>query len=314
VNNLTDQARTLLAQQSQSWDLLRRNLEDVAKVESRGFDFGKFIVNAQFNPSRLGSVSAKVDEESIRNRQCFLCDRNRPAQQASLACGRGYKMLCNPFPIVPEHFTIVHESHRPQRIMDCILDMLAFAQELGERFTVFYNGPQCGASAPDHLHLQAGAHGFMPVDREYDQIKQPLGEHNGVRSFACESYLRQVIGFESMRREALESAFAEFHDRYHQFQPRTSEPLMNVLCNHRDGVWRLIIFPRHKHRPSFFFADDHTRIMVSPGAVDMAGIVVMPVQAEFERLTSGHLAQMYEQVTVPAELFAKILPFRKSAI
>ena len=165
-------------------------------------EFDGFKIVLQYNPARLISSAAKVDAKSVRERKCFLCSPNLPRDQRGLDFGREYVILCNPFPIFPEHFTIPHKEHRPQMIggnMDVMLDL---AKEMASRYTIFYNGPRCGASAPDHLHFQAGSRGFMPIEREYKTIKQhgeALCETRQVSVCAVENYLRRFISIESSR-------------------------------------------------------------------------------------------------------------------
>ena len=309
MSDLADRAHRLLNEQRTSWELLRRNCGLLDAAQTRTFDFGRFAVKAQLNLARLASVSARVDPETIRRRKCFLCDANRPIEQLTLDCGHGFKLLCNPFPILPEHFTLVYAEHRPQRILDSIGAMLAIAQAMAGRYTVFYNGPQCGASAPDHLHFQAGAHGFMPIDNDYDRVKHPLGEQDGVSVFVDDNYLRRFVALESSDQHSIERVFSMFHGRLRKLQPQATEPMMNVICSYANRAWRLILFPRTIHRPSFYFATDHARMLLSPGAVDMGGVVVMPVEQDFARITREHLIEMYAQVTLPRDLFGLLTPF-----
>src|SRR4051812_36926952 len=118
-DDLVDPARRLLEQQICDWPFLRERVEALSHARTRTIDFGgRFVVKPQFNPGRLPSVTTKMDEQTIRNRACFLCDANRPTEQRAVDCGGGFKLLCNPFPILPEHLTIVTDEHRPQRILD----------------------------------------------------------------------------------------------------------------------------------------------------------------------------------------------------
>jgi hypothetical protein len=305
MEDLGAAAHQLLIDNMQAWDMLRRNVEELRRVRVKTFPFDGFSIKAQFNPARLASVSAATDPSAILRRRCFLCDANRPPEQQELDLGDDFKLLCNPYPILPEHFTIIHIAHRKQRAMNLLRSMLISARGMAGRYTVFYNGPQCGASAPDHLHYQAGTLGFMPIDEDYDRIKRPLGRRHGAAFFAGEC-LRRFIAVESSDLDALETAFAVFHEKYHALQPNEPEPMMNIACNHRDGRWRIIIFTRIKHRPDFYFAQDHSRMMLSPGAVDMGGMVVVPREEDFDRLTVEHIREMYEQVSLPHEMFQQL--------
>ncbi|HVT89579.1 MAG TPA: DUF4922 domain-containing protein [Tepidisphaeraceae bacterium] len=302
MTDLAKKARTLLEAQNRSWTMLRENRAQLAAAESRMVDFGKFAIRVQYNPGRLASSMAQLDEHSIRKRECFLCDSNRPAEQATLPVGDGFKLMCNPFPILPEHFTIVNEKHQPQRILGSFPMMLDLAARFSQEFVVFYNGPQCGASAPDHLHLQAGTRGVMRVDIDCLKVARPLTPEISVG----ENYLRRFFMFESNRRERMIELFDGLYRAFHALQPKLAEPLMNVICTYENKRWRLIVFPRIKHRPSFYFEPEHLRLLLSPGTVDMGGLVILPLEKDYLKLTREHLAQMYEEVTLPAREFEKI--------
>ena len=159
------------------------------------------------------------------------------------------------------------------------------------------------------MHFQAGTKGFMAVDSDYERVKTLLSDRDGVRTFVDDHYLRRFISFESTDAEALAAAFGQFHERLRQLQPHADEPMMNVLCSfdRSQKLWRLLSFVRVKHRPTFYFAEDHTRMLLSPGAIDMSGIVVMPREEDFRRITPGQLIEMYHQVTLPDEQFDLLL-------
>lgn len=307
--DLADAAHELLEHETRSWEMLRTNRATLAGTQVRSFDFGAFSIRAQLNPGRSKLVNSKVDAASILARPCFLCDANRPAEQVGLAWKHGYKILCNPFPILPEHFTIVQTQHAPQRILPSVDILLELAAELSSRYTVFYNGPQCGASAPDHLHFQAGPSGFMPIDLDYETVKQFILESDGVRIFTGRDYLRRFISFESDDPQKLQHAFTAHHDRMSRLQPDALEPKMNVMCRYQSGVWRLLAFLRVRHRPDCFDAPEPERIVVSPGCIDMGGILVLPRESDFQRITREQIVHIYRQVTFPDQQFLRIAPF-----
>src|ERR1035437_1866816 len=167
---LSNQARKLISDQKKDWDLARKNYDGLKKVKVKTFDFGHYKIEIQFNPERIVSSSAKVDAKSIEARPCFLCQKNLPPQQRGLAFDDDFIVLVNPFPIFPEHLTIPSIAHTDQRILGNFGSMLDLAEKLTD-FVIFYNGPKCGASAPDHLHFQAGNKGFLPIEKDYNYRK-----------------------------------------------------------------------------------------------------------------------------------------------
>jgi hypothetical protein len=300
-------AHQLLEQQKREWKLLGDNYAALDSIQTRTIDLGEFSMRLQFNPARLANASAPVDAQSVARRQCFLCPGQRPPEQREIPFGDDLLILCNPFPIFPEHFTIPHRRHIPQRIGEHFGAVVDLARALGERYTVFYNGPRCGASAPDHLHFQAGDKRFMPIESEYEQLKgPPLGGTKNLAIFAARSTIRPFIAMESCDRDALITAFDAFHQSLWEIAPADDEPMMNVLAGYERGAWRVVLLPRAKHRPSFFYAEGDERILLSPGAVDLGGVAILPVQRDFERLTAGHLVQMFEQVMVSPEMFEQL--------
>jgi hypothetical protein len=282
MSNLAHQARNLLTEQKSEWDLLRRGYDSLAAVCTRTFAFDGFEVKLQFNPGRYASSAAKVDDKSIRERKCFLCDANRPKEQRGLDCGGNYTLLCNPFPIFPEHFTITHREHRPQRILDCFADMLRLARDLGDDFCVFYNGPRSGASAPDHLHLQAGNRNFMPIDSDYARVDP-------------NRYLRRFVTIESA--SDLE-VVRRFELLYATLPRQEDEPMMNVITYHDANTYRAIVFPRGKHRPASYFAQGNAQLLLSPGTVDMGGVLIVVREQDFVRITRHDIVRTYEEVTL----------------
>jgi hypothetical protein len=291
----------LLNQQRETWPLLQNGYAGLARVETRTFDFEGFAVKVQFNPGRITSSSAKVDEQSIRGRKCFLCLPNLPPEQRGVAFGDSYVVLCNPFPIFPEHFTIPHREHVQQRIEGSFGVLLELARAMGDRYTLFYNGPRCGASAPDHLHFQAGLKGYMPIDTEYAGVARRYGrvvrDSGDLRCIAVEGYLRRFVAFESPSRPILEEAFAGLLERLTLVLSEKEEPMLNILVTYEDG-WRVLVFPRARHRPSFFFAEGEEKLLISPAAVDLGGVCITPLEKDFHRVTREHLATMFEEVTL----------------
>jgi hypothetical protein len=303
-------AHALLRQQKGVWEMLRTGYDTLQSVRTKAHDFGGFQIKVQFNPGRLISTSAKVDAASIKERKCFLCPDNLPLAQRGIPCDGDYLVLCNPFPIFPEHFTISALRHTPQLIRDSFRALVRLTRELGARYTVLYNGPRCGASAPDHLHFQAGNRSFVPIDGEYEALKQAhatrLFESGSFRAYSLEQCLRRFITFESRDAGLLERAFGALYEAFLEGGPAGEEPMLNILAFYTDGEWRIHFFPRAKHRPSFYFKEGEDKLLISPAAVELGGICTTPREQDFDKVTREHLVEMYNEICVPAERFAAI--------
>jgi ATP adenylyltransferase/5',5'''-P-1,P-4-tetraphosphate phosphorylase II len=317
AGDLSTHAHQLLVEQRDEWPMLRKDYASLPSVQTRSVRFDGFEITLQYNPARLISSAAKVDAKSIRDRRCFLCEDNLPREQRGVKFNGAYVILCNPFPIFPEHFTIPHKEHKRQEITGSMDVMLGLAKELSTRYTVFYNGPKCGASAPDHLHFQAGNKGYMPLDREYDFVKlrEPiLSSTQSLRVYAIQNYLRRFVSLESTNSDVLCRAFDIVHSSLQKITSSAEEPLLNILASFDAGVWRMIIFPRAKHRPDFYFAEGDAKILLSPATVEMGGVCALPVKKDYERMTKEHLIQAYDEVTLPGEQFAELKATIKPAL
>lgn len=304
--NTADLAHALLLQQKETWPMLSKGAATLDTVVSREIDFGHFSMNVQFNPGRIVSSSAKVDKKSIAERRCFLCEENLPPEQKGLKSG-DYTILCNPFPIFPEHFTIPHTSHIDQRISGAFTDMLRLTRELGSRYSLFYNGPKCGASAPDHLHFQAGDFGFMQLDTTWQNLAEHYGtwliNEPGTRIAAVDDTIRRFLVIESSDAARCELEFERIFDAFSRHNEHPGEePMVNVLSSYRDGRWRVIIFLRRKHRPEQFFAEGEEQILFSPASVDFGGVCITPVERDFNRLNRELLTDMFNQLSVRREV------------
>ena len=310
VESLADRCATLLAQQRSTWELLRKGYDTLPRVQTKSFAFDGFQVKAQFNPGRIVSSSARVDEKSIRERKCFLCPAHLPPGQRGLLYGKELLVLGNPFPIFPEHLTVPHLEHRPQRILPVLTTMLKMTSELAPRFSVVYNGPRCGASAPDHLHLQLGTAGFLPFERDCFALsadrRSILAESGALRVSSLDEYLRTVIVLESIDQRVIEEAFLRLYDAYQGLVKEPDEPLMNLLSFKRGEKYVLGVFARSKHRPLSFFAEGEAKMLLSPAAVDVAGVVTLPVEKDFERMSGEILAEVFAEVSLGEDKFTAL--------
>ena len=292
-------------EQQESWPLAAVNYAGLASVKERQFDFGDFVVKVQFNPERIRSSAAKVDAKSVAERRCFLCMQNLPAEQKAISCGGDFQILVNPFPIFHSHFTIVSAVHTNQLFVPSIGEMLRITR-LMEGFTLFYNGPECGASAPDHLHFQAGEKDFLPIDWEYESIKYTgellfADESTEIRAF--ENYLRKMFTVETASFEKGVEITRFFTEKFHRLQPEKSEPMLNVLSGFTNGKWTIHLFPRKLHRPLQFFAEGDAQILISPASVDFGGVFILPRKEDFDKITASDIAGIFEQVTVDDAMF-----------
>lgn len=313
AENLNEQAKALVAQQKSFWPLAAKNYNGLNHVQNRVFDFGHFKIIAQFNPERIRSSGAKTDAKSIAERPCFLCLKNLLPEQKGLLFRNNYLVLTNPFPIFPTHLTIPHLEHTPQRISEFFGDMLQLSRELKD-FTVFYNGPQTGASAPDHFHFQAGNNGLLPVEKEYTQLlnnhAEILLQNNDLTVFSVKNYLRKIIAVQSANSSAIKQIFRLIFELLPA--ENSKEPLLNILCNYKNGEWQVIIFPREKQRPSHFYRKGEEQILVGPASVELSGMLILPRIEDFKKITKKIVEEIYSEVTISDDIFLQIIQQIKS--
>ncbi|MGQ1890070.1 DUF4922 domain-containing protein [Thermophagus sp. OGC60D27] len=301
---LQENVHRLIDEQLIDWPLARDNYEGLKSVKTRTLKIGPSSeMRIQFNPARIRSSAAKVDAQSIRERQCFLCSENLPAEQRGIDFG-DYKILVNPFPIFSRHLTIPHKDHTDQRIEGRLTDMLQLARALPD-FMVFYNGPRCGASAPDHFHFQAGNKGFMPIEKEFLTLPDitVLMEKKDIRVLGCENYLRKTLIFESSNENAIDLWFSRVFTILSKCQPKEPEPMLNILCSWETDSWRVFLFPRREHRPRQFYARGEEQILLSPASVDFGGVLITPREEDFNKLNSDTVKDIFNQVTLSDDIW-----------
>jgi len=311
-NNYSDAAKRLFEIQKQQWQMLASGYETLKTVKSKSFQFDGFKIKAQFNAGRITSTSAKVDPKSISERKCFLCTENLPEEQKGILYNNKYIILCNPFPIFPAHFTLTYKEHQPQRIIDTFSDMLDLSRDLAKYYTVIYNGPRCGASAPDHLHFQAGNKFFMPIDDEFHQIKNEYGkmiyEDDDLSFYAVDDGIRKFISIESLDKNLIVKTFNKFYKIYSELLNEKQEPMINLISFYEEEYgWCVIIFLRSKHRPNVFFAQGDEKMLVSPAAIDLGGVCIFPREEDYDRITKEMMMDIFKEVFVDNEKFKVIL-------
>lgn len=307
--SIGERSEALLKHQLETWPMLQKGASSLDSVLVREVDFDGFSLKIQFNPGRIVSSAAKVDKKSIAERKCFLCTDNLPPEQKGVRTGN-YTILANPFPIFREHFTIPHEEHIPQEIKSSFPAMLDIQRSMGERYSLFYNGPRCGASAPDHLHFQAGEFGFMTIDKTWKNLVEKHGwwirEENGIRLeniAAVDDGLRKFIIIETPEKNNAINCFNLLYDAFNKHNPEPDEePMLNVLTAWQGEKWRIIAFLRRKHRPTQFFLEGDKKIVFSPASVDLGGVCITPVEADFKRLTRSDLEDMFGQLSVTRDV------------
>jgi ATP adenylyltransferase/5',5'''-P-1,P-4-tetraphosphate phosphorylase II len=298
------QVYQLLEDQRVHWGLLKKNYTGLKHVRTRSFDFGHFRIDLQYNPERIVSSAAKVDPESIRERSCFLCSSNRPPEQVAVAFEKEYEILCNPFPIFNDHLTIAKREHQPQLIANEFETILRLSSAL-PGMVLFYNGPNCGASAPDHMHFQAGNLGLMPLESDFDRLSKTCGHvlcnTSQVNVISVDDGLRRFITIAAADENAITRVFMKIYERL-AIDSNDEEPMMNVLVYFSE-TWRVHVFPREKHRPRQYFADGEDNILFSPASVDMGGTLILPLERDFEKVTIPDIRDMFSQVSVDRERF-----------
>lgn len=295
--NISLKTKKLIQGQIQNWSLATANYAGLQKVKNKIVTLhGGAEVKVQFNPERMRSSAAKVDAKSIKERPCFLCEKNRPAEQEGINID-DYTILINPFPIFPEHLTIPHQEHTLQLIEPYFPSMLKLAKELNE-FTLFYNGPKCGASAPDHFHFQAGVKGFMPVEEDFrkEAFAHLFEVQDDVKIYNWKGYHRGVITFAGVNAEAIASLFRNLHELLWANQQEEVEPMLNVLAYYENDQYVVHVFPRILHRPACYFAEGDEQILISPASVDMGGVFITPRPEDFEKICANDVADILHQV------------------
>jgi hypothetical protein len=292
----SQQARELLARQRLSWPAAQAGYQALEKVEVKLLHIDGLPIKLQYNPARIISSGAKTDALSIRKRSCFLCPAHLPPEQEGLPMGNDYLLLCNPYPIFPEHFTIAARRHVEQQIFGSIPDFLKMARQLSD-FSLFYNGPESGASAPDHLHFQAVTRFYMPIDEEAGRHKgECLLEEEGVALYLLSGYLRNGFILEATNEAAACALFKRLHHALWRVVEGFSEPLMNIFCHYEDSRWQIIIIPRNAHRPRQYYSERSDFILTSPGAADIGGVFITPRKEDFDKMTPELLLDIYQQI------------------
>jgi len=295
---LGDLAASLLESQRGRWLALAEGYAVLNGARTREIQVGMASVRVQYNPGRAKSSTAPVDPESVRNRRCFLCPDHLPPEQEGILYRDDYLLLCNPAPIFPVHYTIAHRRHLPQSLSDSLETFLQLAEDLGPRLVVLYNGPRCGASAPDHLHFQAVPSRLLPVEAAVSASRGRtiLLPRGAAEIFDTDGLWCGAIVIEGGRKADVAAAVRLVMSVLGGPADSPEEPMLNLIASYWGGRWRLILFPRLKHRPDAYFREGAGRLLVSPGAVDMGGLLITPREEDFLAMDSARIQDIFREV------------------
>lgn len=298
--------------QLEVWTDARHRFRDLKHVETRQFSDQ---LKLQWNPARIVSTGAKIDKKTLGERPCFLCDKNRPKEQMSKQIDEKFHLLVNPFPILPVHFTIPARKHQPQLIYKNYGEMHRFIS-LHSDLMVFYNGPKCGASAPDHLHFQAGTNGILPLQTNWQRLSRNLTDIISLNDEEKISVVRDFIvpAFVIISKSA-ESDEALFRRLYKAMPQRgdETEPMMNIISWRKGEEFISVVIPRDKHRPEAYFAEGDAQFVVSPGALDMSGLIITPREEDFRKLTEEKALSLLQECGVSEEKMNAIIAKLKAS-
>lgn len=298
--------------QLEVWTDARHRFRDLKHVETRQFSDQ---LKLQWNPARIVSTGARIDKKTLGERPCFLCDKNRPKEQMSKQIDEKFHLLVNPFPILPVHFTIPARKHQPQLIYKNYGEMHRFIS-LHSDLMVFYNGPKCGASAPDHLHFQAGTNGILPLQTNWQRLSRNLTDIISLNDEEKISVVRDFIvpAFVIISKSA-ESDEALFRRLYKAMPQRgdETEPMMNIISWRKGEEFISVVIPREKHRPEAYFAEGDAQFVVSPGALDMSGFIITPREEDFRKLTEEKALSLLQECGVSEEKMNTIIAKLKAS-
>jgi hypothetical protein len=297
----------LMRSQLKAWEQAANNYSALSGVRVKEFTLGNIRIKVQFNPARILSSAAKVDAKSISERKCFLCKENRPAVQEGIKYSGNngdYEVLVNPFPIFPKHLTIPELRHTRQQIKGRYFDMLNLSRCLSD-YVVFYNGPKCGASAPDHMHFQAGNKGMLPIQTDtaslhLDKIEffQKGSSLSGAELYEIKDYIRGSLLIVSNSIEESQILFEKIYELLH-INEGEWEPMMNLLSWYHDNKWYTVLFLRAKHRPSHYFAEGDSNLLLSPASVDLGGLFITPLEKDFKKISDREILEICDEIMVP---------------
>jgi len=281
-----------------NWPLAAQNYEALKMVQTKHLSVDGFDVKVQFNPARRVSTGAKIDRSSIQARPCFLCKANRPPEQKALRWGPNYEFLVNPYPIFARHLTIPELCHTPQTSKCRGPHMIEMVRDL-EEYAIFYNGPLCGASAPDHMHFQAcpkfelplveAIEKRMPATTESVELQASLGFPFGFYVVDINKKLEATMAIDTVR-----ALYSVIDPSLNEEDYMTHEPKINIICFDSASVTRFVIIPRREHRPSNY-GEGPGQMLISPASVDLGGVFITPRKEDFDAITADDIRRIYSE-------------------
>ena len=293
--------------QLEKWEAARQRYHDLRSAKTRELAVGAYSIHVQWNPARMVSTGAKIDQKTIAERPCFLCEKNRPKEQIKKEVDGQYELLVNPFPILQQHFTIPSLKHQPQRILESYGEIHKLLEEYPEMM-VFYNGPQCGASAPDHAHFQAGTSGLLPLQMSWQRLSRnltPLISLNNDEDISLiDDYPCTALLIRSRSQYGDEQLFRRLYEALPATDP---EPMMNIVAWRSNDDFLSVVFPRTKHRPDCYYKEGAAQYIISPGALDMAGLIITPRQEDYERLTPEIALEILDEITLKGDALQSVI-------
>ena len=298
--------------QLEKWADARHRFRDLKHVETHQLSDQ---LKVQWNPARIVSTGAKIDKKTLGDRPCFLCDKNRPKEQISKQIDERFLLLVNPFPILPVHFTIPARKHQPQSIYKNYGEMHRFLS-LHSELMVFYNGPKCGASAPDHLHFQAGTSGILPLQANWQRLSRNLTDIISLNDDEKIALIHDfVVPAFVIISKSEDSDEALFQRLYKSMPVRgdETEPMMNIIAWRKGDEYISVVIPREKHRPEAYFAEGDAQMMVSPGALDMSGLIITPREEDFRKLTEESATAILQECGVSTDKMNSIVTKLKAS-
>lgn len=295
------------------WQTARTNHEALNQIETRRFELAGNTITVQFNPARAVSTCAKVDKSSIEARKCFLCPENKPNEQDEIiiSLDEPFSLRINPYPILPGHLTISSLKHQDQVLADKTISQLPgkliswLEEYFASGYVLFYNGAKCGASAPDHFHFQAVKQSDVPVIQQWERLMETAVKEKEIKtengntysSFQITSYICPIQVFICNHSADI---LPEMINQYLESLPLhegESEPRYNLFAwQDKQRGFTMAYFPREGHRPACYTATGGEQLLVSPGALDMAGLLVTPRKEDFDKITESDITQIYKEV------------------